>query len=80
MLAQAAAAMDRIAECAEAIERDGVAIRTKIGLKEHPLLRHELAARAFVVRTLHRLGLDVEPLRAAAGRPGRGIGWVPSSS
>ena len=34
-----------------------------------PLLKHELAARAFVVRTLARLGLDLEPVRAGPGRP-----------
>jgi hypothetical protein len=26
---------------------------------------------------LARLGLDVEPLRPAAGRPGVGFGWIP---
>jgi hypothetical protein len=31
-------------------------VRAKTGPREHPGLRHELAARAFVARTLHRLG------------------------
>jgi hypothetical protein len=31
----------------------------KQDLKDHPLLRHELATRSFVVRSLHRLGLDI---------------------
>jgi hypothetical protein len=35
----------------------------------------ELAARAFVVKTLVRLGLNVEPLRNGPGRPSRGLGW-----
>ena len=69
MLAQACAALDRSEECAAAIARDGVTMRLKAGLsKDHPLLKHELAARAFVVRTLGRLGLDVEPIRPV-GRP-----------
>jgi hypothetical protein len=50
-----------------AIAQDGPVISTKQGLKEHALLRHEMAARSFVVRTLRRLGLDVE----RSGRPGR---------
>jgi hypothetical protein len=77
MLAQACAAVDRIAECGAVIEQDGMVVRTKSGVKEHPLLKIELAARAFTVRTLHRLGLDVEAVRPTAGRPGRGFGWMP---
>jgi len=37
-------------------------------LREHPGLKHELAARSFVVRTLARLGLDVEAIKPV-GRP-----------
>jgi len=45
-------------------------IRTKTGvLKDHPLLKHELATRAFVTRALHRLNLDVEAPRDTVGRP-----------
>jgi hypothetical protein len=51
------------------IDQDGECIRTKTGPGDHPLLKHELAARAFVVRTLGRLGLDLEPVRAGPGRP-----------
>jgi hypothetical protein len=64
MLEQACGAADRIAEYGAAIDRDGAVVRTKHGPKEHPLLKHELAARSFVVRTLARLGLDVEPIKA----------------
>jgi hypothetical protein len=52
----------------DAIDRDGEIIRTKAGPREHPGLKHELAARAFVVRTLHKLGLDVEAIKPI-GRP-----------
>ena len=69
MLHQICAAADRVAEYAVTIARDGPTIRTKAGLKDHPLLRHELAAQSFIVRSLHRLGLDIEPARHVIGRP-----------
>ena len=68
MLVQACVALDRAEECATEIERDGVTVRTKHGPKDHPALRHELANRAFVVRTLGKLGLTVEAIRPL-GRP-----------
>jgi hypothetical protein len=70
MLVQICKAADRADECAEEIVNDGgPVIRTKHGLRDHPLLKHELAARSFVVRALHRLGLDIEPPRDRVGRP-----------
>ena len=69
MLTQICAAADRVAEYAAAISREGATFKTKAGLREHPLLRHELAARSFIVRSLHRLGLDIEPARHEIGRP-----------
>ena len=68
MLRQACSALDRAEACAEHIRRDGEVVHTRNGPKDHPLIKHELAARAFCVRTLHRLGLDVEPVRPV-GRP-----------
>jgi hypothetical protein len=38
-------------------------------MRDHSLIKHEIAARSFVVRTLARLGLDLEPVRAGPGRP-----------
>jgi hypothetical protein len=69
MLEEICGAADRIAECREAIAADGMTIRTKNGVREHPLLRTEQNARAFLVRSLHRLGFDVEPPRDGVGRP-----------
>ena len=71
MLAQACVALDRAEECAAEIERDGIIVRSKQGPKDHPALRHELANRAFIVRTLSMLGLTVEAVRPI-GRPPSG--------
>ena len=67
LLEQACSAADRAKECSDIIAVDGSMISTKHGPKDHPLLRHELAARSFVVRTIARLGLDVEPVRSGPG-------------
>ncbi len=69
MLAQICAAADSVAEYTIAIARDGSTIRTKGGIRDHPLLKHQLAAQSFIVRSLHRLGLDIEPTRSTVGRP-----------
>ena len=75
MLMQACLALDRADALAARIDADGETIVTKRGLKAHPCLKDELAARAFVVRTLQRLGLNLEPVRPTVGRPGVGRGW-----
>jgi hypothetical protein len=68
MLAQACAAADRAEELAEQISRDGAIVQTRNGPKRHPALRDELACRAFITKTLERLGLNLEPVRPV-GRP-----------
>lgn len=74
VLLLACEALDRAQACREQIDRDGVVLRTRVGSRDHPALKHELANRAFVVRTIHRLGLDVEALKAI-GRPPSPMGW-----
>jgi hypothetical protein len=75
MLRQICEATDSVDEFSRVIAHDGPVVRTKAGPKDHPLIKHQLAARAFVVRSLHRLGLDVEPI-GRIGRPSQGgIGW-----
>jgi hypothetical protein len=76
MLFQICRSADRAAEYGAIIDRDGPVISTKNGPREHPLAKHELAARSFVVRTLARLGLNVEPIKAM-GRPGKNFHWRP---
>jgi hypothetical protein len=68
MLAQACAALDMAEICAGHIAKDGAVLRSKAGVREHPLCKVELANRSFVVRTLQRLGLDVEAIKPL-GRP-----------
>jgi hypothetical protein len=78
LLQQACSALDRAESLRAEIEADGAIIRTRGTIREHPALRHELANRAFVVKTLQRLGLDVEPLRSGPGRPpSGGVGIQP---
>jgi hypothetical protein len=77
MLAQACQALDRAEALRGEIERDGEVLRLQGSVKDHPALKHELANRAFVVRTLARLGLNFEPVKSSVGRPGLGIGWRP---
>jgi hypothetical protein len=73
LLAQACRAADRVYDLASIIAKDGATIDTKYGLREHPLLKSELAARSFIVRTLEKLGLNLEPVRPI-GRPAYGRG------
>jgi hypothetical protein len=68
-LFQACCAADRAEACRKQIDEDGECIRSGKIIRDHPLLKHEIAARAFVVRTLGRLGLDLEPVRPGPGRP-----------
>jgi hypothetical protein len=70
MLTLACSALDRASRCREQIDKDGELVHTKSGAREHPLIKAELAAMAFVVRTLARLGLNFEPVRSGVGRPG----------
>ena len=54
---------------AEIIAAEGRVIRGKFGSREHPLLRHQLALRSFVVRAVRALGIALEPVKVP-GRPG----------
>jgi hypothetical protein len=73
LLAQACAALDRAEALREQIDKDGELLCVGSGIKDHPGLKHELAARAFITRTLVRLGLTQEQI-GPIGRPGHGIG------
>jgi hypothetical protein len=77
LLCLAAQGLDRAEHLSELIAAEGAVISVRGVPREHPALKAELANRSFIARTLARLGLDVEPLRAGAGRPGSDIGWSP---
>lgn len=70
LLRQACASADRAESCRLRIDAEGELIKTRTGYRDHPLLRHEAVARAFVVKTLKALNLDVEPLKAVGRPPG----------
>jgi hypothetical protein len=74
LLEQAAAAYDRAERLRVEIDRDGEIVRGRAGIREHPGLRGELAARAFICRTLQRLGINLEAVRLTSGRPS-GPAW-----
>jgi hypothetical protein len=75
MLTLACQTLDRVEALREQIDRDGATILVRGAPREHPGLKPELAGRAFICRTLSRLGLDVEPLQPSAGRPPAAVGW-----
>jgi hypothetical protein len=76
LLAQACGAVDVIEMLGEAIARDGAIVYSRAGPKAHPAVKDQIAARAFVVRTLERLGLNVEAVKPGPGRPATSMGWT----
>jgi hypothetical protein len=73
LLCLACQALDRAESLSEAIAAEGQTVCTRIG---GPALRDELANRAFVTRTLAKLGIANEPVKSP-GRPASGLGWIP---
>src|SRR5262245_631942 len=63
LLEQCAFAADRAEKLRIQIDEAGEILHGRTGPREHPGLKAELAARAFITRTLVKLGLHVEPLR-----------------
>lgn len=55
----AAECADRGAEARDAIERDGAYTEGKFGLKAHPALAVEQAARILLLRAIREMGVDV---------------------
>ena len=76
VLAQACATVDRAEGLRARIDAEGETFQSRGGIKPHPCLKDELACRAFVSRSLSRLGVLDEPLKAL-GRPGKMHGWDP---
>jgi hypothetical protein len=76
LLAQACGALDLVEALGKAIERDGAIVYGRAGPKAHPAVKDQIAARAFVVRTLERLGLNIEAVKSP-GRPSGFASWAP---
>jgi hypothetical protein len=76
LLAQACGALDLVEALGEAIARDGAIVYSRAGPKAHPAVKDQIAARAFIVRTLERLGLNVEAVKPGPGRPPNAYGWT----
>src|SRR5262245_54318022 len=77
LLVLACQQLDRAEALKAQIDAEGEIVQSRHGPRDHPALRHELQARAFVAKTLLRLGLNVEPLRPVPGRP---AGWMPTDA
>jgi hypothetical protein len=75
ILAQACAGLDRAEELKACIDADGAVVRVRGIPRAHPACKDEIAARAFVVRTLQRLGLSFEAIKSPGGQP-RPYGWT----
>jgi len=75
MLMQICGASDRLDAIGARIAADGEVIKTRTGLRAHPLLREETALRAYISRTIERLGLNVEAVKSV-GRPASPLGWT----
>jgi hypothetical protein len=70
MLKLACESADRAQSCRKLIDEQGEIIWARGTARDHPLLKHELGARSFTVRTLQRLGLDLEPIKGIGRPPG----------
>jgi hypothetical protein len=80
ILEEACGVRDRIAEYRGIIDQQGPVVVTKAGIREHPLVKAEIAQRALLGRLISRLGLDIEALRPTPGRPPTDHGWTPPRS
>jgi hypothetical protein len=69
-LRQACCASDRAESCRKIIAEDGEMLRTKTGVRSHPLLRDELQNRSLTLKAIQRLGLDLEPIKSIGRPPG----------
>jgi hypothetical protein len=77
ILWEACMAHQRAEEAAALIATEGLILRSRQGGKENPLVKTELSLRGFVVRTLGKLGLGLEPVKNVGnpGYGGIGVAW-----
>ena len=79
LLLLACESLDRVELLRSQIDKQGKYVTDfKGNRRDNPLLRHELAGRAFISKALSRLGLNVEtPMRGVGRPPGPGLGVGP---
>jgi hypothetical protein len=76
LLTQICTVLDRVEALAEGIQRDGSIVYSRAGVpRAHPALREELAGRAFIARSLERLGIGLEGVKPV-GHPPAQYGWT----
>jgi hypothetical protein len=69
-LKQACLACQRAERCRQIIDQQGEVLMIRGQIRSHPLLRDEIQNRAFVIKAIQRLGLDLEPMKAIGRQPG----------
>jgi hypothetical protein len=79
LLLLACESLDRVESLRSQIDKQGEYVTDSKGnRRDNPLLRHELAGRAFISKALSRLGLALEtPARGVGRPPGPGLGVGP---
>jgi hypothetical protein len=75
LLEEICAAVDRVRSLTEQINADGPAIRSRGSLRSHPCLQAEIQNRAFIARSLERLGISVQEVKPV-GPPTKPTGWT----
>ena len=70
LLAMVCEAMDRVQSLRQQIDAEGEFVTDAKGnRRDNPLLRHELAGRSFIAKTLAKMGLNLETPVRGVGRP-----------
>jgi P27 family predicted phage terminase small subunit len=70
ILESALEAFDRMRQAQDLLAKEGIVVKDRFKqLKQHPATMVERDAKATLLRNIKALGLDLEPLYAAPGRP-----------
>jgi len=60
ILSAACEASDRATEARELIDKEGITVAGRFGLKAHPAVATELNSRTAMLRAIRELGIDIE--------------------
>jgi hypothetical protein len=76
LLEEICGAKDRLKSLTDAINTEGPVRHSRGGaLRGHPNLQAEIQNRAFIARSLERLGISAEPVKSV-GHPTKPFGWT----